>query len=56
MEERNNTVKEQYGFGANNKTVHQLINLTNEIIMHGNMRKTTTVLNLDLEKDLDLVW
>lgn len=55
MKERNDAIKGQRGFRVSYIMVHQLINSTNEITMNGNMKKTTTMLILDLEKAFNLV-
>lgn len=56
IEERDLIIDEQCGFRTGHTTEHQLIRVTNEIVMNGNMNKTTTMLTLDLEKAFDLVW
>lgn len=46
----------QYGFRANHSTTHQLKRVTNQIIRNKELRKSTGLILIDIEKCFDSIW
>lgn len=55
-DEHKTSIQEQFGFKANHSTLHQLARLTDIITTNFNIKRTSALLTLDIEKAFDTVW